>query len=106
MEDLIQKILELDSKTKELVQRSEEEIETSREETLKFLNDFELEGHEESKRQALETYERVYQKAKDEVEAIRKENQERLESVEKFYIQNKDSLVREAFALLDLGNEV
>lgn len=106
MEDLIQKILNLDAKTKEMVRKSEDEIEEAREETLEFLNDFELKGHEESKRKAMETYEKVYQEAKDEAAAIRHENQEKLKSVKRFYNENKDSLVQEAFELLNLGKEV
>lgn len=105
MEEFIQKILLLDKKTKELSLASESELEKKKEETLSFINSFELKGHEESKQKAQESYARVYQEAMNEVDRIRKENQDLVESLDDFYHKNEERLVDQAFSLLGLGKE-
>lgn len=106
MEEFIQKILKIDAKTKELTESSESELEKLKQETLEYLNTFEVKGHEESKRKAQESYEKVYGKAQEKVRIIQEENHDRLKLVDDFYSKNKERLVDEAFKLLNLGKEV
>lgn len=102
MESLINEILRLDKKTKEFTIKSNKELEDAKSNLQKTLNEYEFENHEKAKEKANEVYDQVYNQAMDEVEDLKKKNEDRLRQVEEVYKNNKNDLVDQAIELLNL----
>ncbi|WBW49770.1 hypothetical protein O6R05_07135 [Peptoniphilus equinus] len=102
MEDLIERVLSLDKKTTELVQKSEAELESAKGDIQEILNNFEFTSHEKAKQAAMEAYNTILENARDEVRRIVRDNEARLNHVESIYMSHKDELLDQAIDLLEL----
>ncbi len=78
MEELIQKIINIDDKTKTLVSQSREREASLRDDLNQSLDQLESSSLTQAREKALSSYEKTYSDLMDQVNKIRQENHQRL----------------------------
>ncbi|MDQ0508516.1 Uncharacterised protein [Aedoeadaptatus ivorii] len=102
MEQLIRNVIDLDEKTKKMVESKESAIRNEKSQMQKIFSEMEVEQRERSKQVAREQYDEIYGEARAVVDEIAENNRKMLDRVDEIYNRHKEELVEEAFNLLDI----
>ncbi|MBU5668750.1 hypothetical protein KQI68_02730 [Peptoniphilus sp. MSJ-1] len=100
MKESIDSILTIDKNTREIVEKTELEIENLKKGLREKLTDMENESIEKSKILGKEKEDEIDKVFKKKAELIRDENKKNLEKIEKFYNDKEEDLVKEALELV------
>lgn len=101
MERLIRGVIDLDEKTKKMVEKKELSFDEEKAQLQERLSEMENDAREASRSEAKASYDAIYQRTMKEVSDIDDYNRERLERVDAIYRRHKDELVEEVFQFLD-----
>lgn len=102
MEELIQKIINIDDKTKTLVSQSREREASLRDDLNQSLDQLESSSLTQAREKALSSYEKTYSDLMDQVNQIRQENHQRLADIDERYQRLKGEILKEALEILNL----
>lgn len=96
----IDSILAIDKNTRDVVEKTDLEIENLRKKLREKLTDMENESIEKSKILGKEKEDEIDEVFKKKAEVIRDENKKNLEKIENFYNDNEDDLVKAALDMV------
>lgn len=105
MKDQIEGILDIDKKTQDIVEKTEREIESERENLRLTLTKMENEATENAKKTAQEKFDEIIQKAEAEADSRRTENEKSLKEIDALYEVDKEKLINTAFNKFILGKD-
>lgn len=100
LKESIDSILAIDQKTRELVDNTEKEIESIKKDLREKLTDIENESIERSKAIGKEKSEEILKDFEKKADDLRKDNEKNLKEIEKFYNENSDKLIKNAFDMV------
>lgn len=105
MKENINSIISIDNATKEVVKETEEKISSIRDELRDTLTKMENESNEKAKSLCIEEYDKILNKFKKEADEKKKENEDRLQEIERVYLEKKEEIIKKSFDLImKLGN--
>lgn len=102
----VDKIIEIDNSTKEIVESSKDEIKRIKDDLRKRMSEMETNQLEAAKKIAQEKYNSIISQAEAEVKKRREENQKNLKKIDENYEKNKNFLVEKALEDFILKAEV
>lgn len=105
MKDQIEGILDIDKKTQDIVEKTEREMESERENLRLTLTKMENEATENAKKTAQEKFDEIIKKAEAEADSRRAENEKSLKEIDALYEVDKEKLINTAFNKFILGKD-